>query len=85
MTRSIWKGPYVDNNLWKIIRKTKNSKELKIWSRRSFIFPQMVGQTCQINGGNKWVNFKINEDKVGHLFGEFVYSKKIAQFKRKKK
>ena len=89
MSRSIWKGPYIDQSIWKKIKKVKNisdkNKWLKIWNRRSMITPELIGVKCEIHTGNKWINLNISEDKIGHLFGEFAPTKKIALFKRKAK
>lgn len=89
MSRSIWKGPYIDQSIWKKLKKVTNISEknkiIKIWNRRSMITPELIGVKCEIHTGNKWVNLNINEDKIGNLFGEFAPTKKIAQFKRKAK
>ena len=49
------------------------------------ITPEFIGVKCEVHTGNKWINLNINEDRIGHLFGEFAPTKKIAQFKRKAK
>ena len=94
MSRSIWKGPNIDRSIWKKVKKVTNisdkgnivrGKVIRVWNRRSMITPELVGTKCEIYTGNKWVNLNINEDKIGHLFGEFASSKKIAQYKRKAK
>lgn len=58
---------------------------LKVWNRRSMITPELIDTKCEIYTGNKWVGTSINEDRIGHLFGEFAPTKKIAQYKRKAK
>ena len=88
MTRSLWKGPFIDVSLWKNINKVTyitDKRKVKIWSRRSTIFPVFIGKKYEIYTGNKWVNLTINEDKIGHFFGELAFTKKIAQYKRKTK
>ena len=75
MTRSIWKGPFVDNNLIKKAEKLSQSgrKEvLKTWSRRSTILPQFVGLTFGVYNGQKFVPVTVNEQMVGHKLGEFA-------------
>jgi small subunit ribosomal protein S19 len=71
MTRSVWKGPFVDSCL---LRSTPIKR--KVWSRRSCILPQFVGCFTQIYNGTKWVSLKITEEMVGHKFGEFASTRK---------
>ncbi len=75
MARSLKKGPYVDEKLLKKIEamNEKNEKKvIKTWSRRSTIFPQMVGHTIAVHDGRKHVPIYITEDMVGHKLGEFA-------------
>lgn len=75
MSRSLKKGPYVDERLLKRIEEMneKNEKRvLKTWSRASTIFPQMVGHTIAVHDGRKHVPVYITEDMVGHKLGEFA-------------
>lgn len=75
MSRSIKKGPYVDTRLLDKIKamNEKGRKEvIKTWSRRSTIFPDMVGHTLAIHDGRKHVPIYITEDMVGHKLGEFA-------------
>lgn len=75
MSRSLKKGPYVDERLMKRIidMNDKNEKRvLKTWSRASTIFPQMVGHTIAVHDGRKHVPIYITEDMVGHKLGEFA-------------
>ena len=74
MTRSVWKGPFVDNTLVKKAQKTSESgrKEIiKTWSRRSTILPQFVGLTFGVYNGRKFIPVSVTENMVGHKFGEF--------------
>ena len=78
MTRSVWKGPFVDNTLVKKAQKTSESgrKEIiKTWSRRSTILPQFVGLTFGVYNGQKFVPVSVTENMVGHKFGEFSPSR----------
>ena len=74
MTRSVWKGPFVDGY---ILKKAEASREsgrkevIKIWSRRSTILPQFVGLTFGVHNGRKHIPVAVTEDMVGHKFGEF--------------
>lgn len=75
MSRSIKKGPYVQEALLKKIEamNEKNEKSvLKTWSRASTIFPQMVGHTIAVHDGRKHVPVYVTEDMVGHKLGEFA-------------
>ena len=75
MTRSVWKGPFVDVQLIKKAEKSSQSgrKEvIKTWSRRSTILPQFVGLTFGVHNGNKFIPVSVSEEMVGHKFGEFA-------------
>ena len=75
MGRSLKKGPYCEPSLMKKIadmNEANNKKVLKTWSRRSTIFPDMVGHTLAIHDGRKHVPVYITEDMVGHKLGEFA-------------
>lgn len=75
MGRSLKKGPYCDPKLLKKIEemnKKNEKKVIKTWSRRSTIFPQMVGHTIAVHDGRKHVPVYITEDMVGHKLGEFA-------------
>jgi small subunit ribosomal protein S19 len=74
VTRSVWKGPFVDGYLLKKAEKARGggrSEIIKIWSRRSTILPQFVGLTFGVHNGQKHVPVSVSEDMVGHKFGEF--------------
>ncbi|MGI6678245.1 MAG: 30S ribosomal protein S19 [Dehalobacterium sp.] len=75
MGRSLKKGPYCEDHLLAKIEKmneTGEKKVIKTWSRRSTIFPQMVGHTLAVHDGRKHVPIYITEDMVGHKLGEFA-------------
>lgn len=75
MGRSLKKGPYCEQSLMDKVDKLNESgdkKVIKTWSRRSTIFPQMVGHTMAVHDGRKHVPIYITEDMVGHKLGEFV-------------
>ncbi|MCI4680069.1 30S ribosomal protein S19 [Rhodoblastus acidophilus] len=74
MSRSIWKGPFVDGYLLKKAEAAQSAKRgeiIKIWSRRSTILPQFVGLTFGVYNGHKHVPVQVTEDMIGHKFGEF--------------
>jgi small subunit ribosomal protein S19 len=74
MTRSVWKGPFVDGFVLKKAEAARNSGRkdvIKIWSRRSTILPQFVGLTFAVYNGVKHIPVIVSEDMIGHKFGEF--------------
>ena len=75
MSRSIKKGPYVQEVLLKRImamNEAGEKKVLKTWSRSSTIFPDFVGHTIAVHDGRKQVPVYVTEDMVGHKLGEFA-------------
>ena len=86
MSRSIWKGPFIDGYLLKKIKnddsleknsnKTLNKKPIKTWSRRSMIIPELVGLNFHIYNGKGFIRLLVTEDMIGHKFGEFASTRK---------
>ena len=75
MSRSLKKGPYVDEKLEnKLVNMSgsKKKKILKTWSRRSIITPNFVGHTVAVHNGNKFIPVFVSENMVGHKLGEFA-------------
>ena len=75
MSRSVKKGPFIQEALYKRVlelNKSGEKKVLKTWSRASTIFPEFVGHTIAVHDGSKHVPVYITEDMVGHKFGEFA-------------
>ena len=75
MGRSLKKGPFADDHLMKkveALNETDDKKVIKTWSRRSTIFPQMIGHTIAVHDGRKHVPVYVTEDMVGHKLGEFA-------------
>jgi small subunit ribosomal protein S19 len=75
MPRSIKKGPFADRKLLEKIQEQNAVDEKRIirtWSRRSTIFPEMVGHTIAVHDGRKHVPIYITENMVGHKLGEFA-------------
>jgi small subunit ribosomal protein S19 len=74
MSRSVKKGPFVDDHLAKKVDRAVESgsrKVIKTWSRRSDVTPDMVGLTFAVHNGRKFVPVFVTENMVGHKFGEF--------------
>ena len=75
MSRSVKKGPYVDEKLLARVQEMNDKNEkrvLRTWSRASTIFPDMVSHTIAVHDGRKHVPVYITEDMVGHKLGEFA-------------
>lgn len=75
MSRSVWKGPFVDLYLLKkaeTAQEASKAAPIKTWSRRSTILPQFVGLTFSVYNGRKFIPVSVNEDMVGHKLGEFA-------------
>jgi small subunit ribosomal protein S19 len=88
MTRSLKKGPYIDESLFKKIELMNNTGEkrvVKTWARRSTISPEFVGHTLAVHNGNKFIPIFITENMVGHKVGEFVPTRTYRGHTSKKK
>lgn len=75
MSRSIKKGPYIEDSLMKKVTAMNESGEKKViktWSRASMIAPEFVGLTFAVHDGRKHVPVYVTEDMVGHKLGEFA-------------
>ncbi|MCY4611929.1 MAG: 30S ribosomal protein S19 [Gammaproteobacteria bacterium] len=82
MSRSLKKGPFVDHHLMaKVLEATKNNdrRQIKTWSRRSMIVPEMVGLTLAVYDGRRHVPVLVNENMVGHKLGEFALTRTFRQ------
>jgi len=74
MSRSIKKGPYVDEKLAKkieVLNKANQKKVVKTWARSCTIIPEFVGHTFAVHNGNKFIPVYVHEAMVGHKLGEF--------------
>lgn len=72
MSRSVWKGPFVDLYLLKkaeTAQEASKAAPIKTWSRRSTILPQFVGLTFSVYNGHKFIPVSVNEYMVGHKLG----------------
>jgi small subunit ribosomal protein S19 len=75
MSRSIKKGPYIDEKLYgkiDVLNNANQKKVIKTWARRSTIPPEFVGHTVAVHNGNKFIPVFITENMVGHKLGEFA-------------
>ena len=81
MSRSVWKGPFVDPSLLKKVEKLKgqtNTAPIKTWSRRCTIIPEFVGHSFLIYNGKKFIPIKISDEMVGHKLGEFSPTRQFS-------
>ncbi|QCI23476.1 30S ribosomal protein S19 [Buchnera aphidicola] len=92
MPRSLKKGPFIDISLFKKVDKAvknRDKKPIRTWSRRSTIFPNMIGLTIAVHNGRQHIPIFITEDMVGHKLGEFsitrMYRGHVADKKIKKR
>lgn len=86
MSRSLKKGPYVDQKLLKkVLSAGKSSKTvLKTWARDCAIVPEMVGFTFGVHNGKNFIEVLATEDMVGHRLGEFSPTRKFIRHGGKK-
>jgi len=76
--RSLKKGPFIDHHLMAKVEKAveeKSRRPIKTWSRRSTIFPDMVGLTIAVHNGRQHIPVLVNENMVGHKLGEFALTR----------
>jgi len=75
MGRSVKKGPFIDGHLLQKIEALDRDQEKRVvrtWSRRSTVFPEMVGHTIAVHNGKRFIPVYITENMVGHKLGEFA-------------
>ena len=80
MSRSLKKGPFIEESLMHKVEKLEETGERKIiktWSRQSTIFPEMVGYTFAVHDGKKHIPVFVSESMVGHKLGEFAPTRSI--------
>ena len=81
MSRSLYKGPFIDFKLLKKIegKKPEEAGVIKTWARRSQISPEMVGFTFGVHNGKAHIPVLVTEEMVGHRLGEFAATKKFIK------
>ena len=81
MTRSVKKGPFIDNKLLKKVvgKKPDEVGVVKMWARQSQISPEMIGFTFGVHNGKTHTDVLVTEEMVGHRFGEFAPSKRFVR------
>jgi small subunit ribosomal protein S19 len=81
MSRSLKKGPYVDQKLLKKLmdKKPGDKSVIKTWKRASTIVPEMVGFTFGVHNGREFISVFTTEEMVGHKLGEFSLTRKFIR------
>lgn len=78
MSRSVWKGPFVERHLLakaQAVHASGRKEVIKTWSRRSTIVPQFVGLTFGVHNGQKFIPVYVTEEMIGQKFGEFALTR----------
>ncbi|MBK9119699.1 MAG: 30S ribosomal protein S19 [Phycisphaerales bacterium] len=78
MARSLKKGPYVDESVFKKVMKSRDSGSngpVRVWARACTIVPEFVGMNFEIHNGRHFIKLYVTEDMVGHKLGEFAPSR----------
>jgi small subunit ribosomal protein S19 len=84
MPRSIWKNPFSENQIFKDIYLSLDSKKpIRLLNRHTVIFPTFIGRIFSVYNGKNFVNIQISEKMIGYKFGEFVLTRKKAIHKKK--
>ena len=87
MARSLKKGPFTDEKLMNKVLKLKEEGgklQIKTWSRRSTITPEMIGFTFEVHNGKLFIPVFVTESMVGHKLGEFSHTRKFVKHSTKK-
>lgn len=87
MGRSLKKGPFVDERLYRRVEKLNESRRkepLKTWRRSCTIVPEFVGHTFKVHNGKSFIDVFVTEDMVGHKLGEFSISRTFRGHTNKK-
>lgn len=79
MSRSLKKGPYIDERLLEKIAKGKPGTVINTWARASMISPEMIGFTIGVHNGKTHIPVFVTEDMVGHRLGEFSLTRKFVR------
>ncbi len=81
MSRSLKKGPFVDPNILKKMRRVKDRDKdmIKTWARSCTISPEMIGYNFLVHNGKDFISVRITEEMVGHKLGEFSPTTKFKK------
>jgi len=79
MSRSLKKGPYIDERLLSKVKKSQKGAVIKTWARNATIIPEMVGYVFAVHNGKQHVQVSVIENMVGHKLGEFAPTRKFSR------
>jgi small subunit ribosomal protein S19 len=85
MSRSCWKGPFVEKSLLTRVIKSQKKKALAVRCRSTTILPSFVDKNFMVYNGKQWAPLTVTEKMIGHKFGEFAITRARYAFKKKKK
>lgn len=88
MSRSIKKGPFVDDHLLRKVQVMNDSGEKRVirtWSRRSTIVPDFIGHNFEVHNGKRFIPLYVTEELVGHKLGEFAPTRTFRSHVRDEK
>lgn len=85
MSRSKWKGPYIDPKHLELLNTSDEKKHIHKMTRNSEIIPQFLGLTFNIDNGKGFTEITVTDSMIGHKFGEFAFTRAKFSFKKKKK
>nr|BDN85872.1 ribosomal protein S19 [Microheliella maris] len=87
MTRSFWKGFYIDPKLFSQIKQAQEQKSkypIKVWSRQSTIYPEAIDLQFLVHNGKNFTKLIVTDEMIGHKFGEFAFTRRPHIYKKKK-
>jgi small subunit ribosomal protein S19 len=85
MSRSKWKGPYVNLKHTTLLNKNKKTQQIITITRNSEIIPRFLGSNFKVHNGKNYNEVLVTEAMIGHKFGEFSFTIAKFAFKKKKK
>jgi small subunit ribosomal protein S19 len=82
--RSLWKGPFICNNIISDLKNNNSLNTVKTTSRSTTVLPFLIGKTVKLHNGKFYISIKVTEEMIGHKLGEFVPTRLRHIYKKKK-
>ena len=82
--RSLWKGPFICNNIISDLKNNNFLNTVKTTSRSTTVLPFLIGKTVKLHNGKFYISIKVTEEMIGHKLGEFVPTRLRHVYKKKK-
>jgi len=82
--RSLWKGPFICNNIIFDLKNNNSLNTVKTTSRSTTVLPFLIGKTVKLHNGKFYISIKVTEEMIGHKLGEFVPTRLRHVYKKKK-